>query len=125
MKKLAILLIGCAAILMGQSHPETFTVGVGQTIAAFTPVSLLSGTSTIDDLAATSPFGQFAVKQLGFGAEMNGVVTDGRLRETFSFMPFTTPSCCPDGAVRTTSMAGVPPSAEAGTLIVSFRPVKA
>ena len=47
MKKITVLLIGCSALLVGQSHPETFTVGVGQTIAAFTPVSLLAGTSTV------------------------------------------------------------------------------
>jgi len=51
----------------------------------------LSGTTTMDDVTATSPFGQFAVKQFGFGAEMNGIVADGKLRETFSFSGLQVP----------------------------------
>ncbi len=53
--------------------------------AALPVFSSISGTSTLDDVSATTSFGQFAVKQLGFGAEMNGVVADGRVRETLSF----------------------------------------
>ena len=45
----------------------------------------VSGTTTLDDVSATTAFGQFAVKQLGIGADMNGVVADGRVRETLSF----------------------------------------
>ena len=53
--------------------------------AALPLFTSLSGTSTFNDVTATSPFGLFAVKQFGFGAEMNGVVADGRLRDTFRF----------------------------------------
>ncbi|MFO1133558.1 MAG: hypothetical protein U1E16_16295 [Hyphomicrobiales bacterium] len=53
--------------------------------AALPLFTSLSGSSTLDDVTATTPFGPVAVKQFGFGAEMNGVVADGKLRETFSF----------------------------------------
>jgi hypothetical protein len=59
--------------------------------AALPLFTSLSSTSTIDDMTATSPFGQFAVKQLGFGADMNGVVADGKLRQTFSFSGLQVP----------------------------------
>ena len=60
--------------------------------AALPLFASLSGNSTLDDVTATSPFGQFAVKQFGFGAEMNGIVADGRLRQTFSFSGLEVPS---------------------------------
>ena len=60
--------------------------------AALPLFASLSGTSTLDNVTATSPFGQFAVKQFGFGAEMNGIVADGRLRQTFSFSGLEVPA---------------------------------
>lgn len=60
--------------------------------AALPLFTSLSGNSTVDNLTATSPFGQFAVKQFGFGAEMNGIVADGRLRQTFSFTGLEVPA---------------------------------
>lgn len=60
--------------------------------AALPLFTSLSGNSTIDNLTAKSPFGQFAVKQFGFGADMNGIVADGRLRQTFSFTGLEVPS---------------------------------
>jgi len=59
--------------------------------AALPLFTSLSGTSTLDDVSATTPFGAFTVKQFGFGAEMNGVVPDGKLRETFSFTGLAVP----------------------------------
>ena len=59
--------------------------------AALPLFTSLSGTASLDDIVATSPFGQFGVKQLGFGAEMNGIVADGKLRETFSFSGLQVP----------------------------------
>ena len=59
--------------------------------AALPLFSSLSASSTLDDVTAISPFGQFAVKQLGFGTEMNGIVADGKLRETFSFSGLQVP----------------------------------
>jgi hypothetical protein len=59
--------------------------------AALPLFTSLSGTSTLDDVTATTPFGPVAVKQFGFGAEMNGVVADGKLRETFSFTGLQVP----------------------------------
>lgn len=52
--------------------------------AALPLFSSLSSVSTIDDVSVTSSFGVFAMKQFGFGADMNGIVADGKLRETFS-----------------------------------------
>lgn len=60
--------------------------------AALPLFTSLSGNSTVDNLTATSPFGQFAVRQFGFGAEMNGIVADGRLRQTFSFTGLEVPA---------------------------------
>lgn len=60
--------------------------------AALPLFTSLSGHSTVDNLTATSPFGQFAVKQFGFSAEMNGIVADGRLRQTFSFTGLEVPA---------------------------------
>lgn len=60
--------------------------------AALPLFTSLSGNSTIDNLTATSPFGQFAVNQFGFGAEMNGIVADGRLRQSFSFSGLEIPA---------------------------------
>lgn len=60
--------------------------------AALPLFTSLSGNSTVDNLTATSPFGQFAVKQFGFGAEMNGIVADGRLHQTFSFTGLEVPA---------------------------------
>lgn len=60
--------------------------------AALPLFTSLSGSSSLDDVTIASPFGQFAVKQFGFGAEMNGVVADGRLRETFSFAGLQIPA---------------------------------
>lgn len=60
--------------------------------AALPLFTSLSGNSTVDNLTATSPSGQFAVKQFGFGAEMNGIVADGRLRQTFSFTGLEVPA---------------------------------
>ena len=59
--------------------------------AALPLFTSLSGTSTIDNVTATSPFGQFAVAQFGFGADMNGIAADGKLRETFSFSGLQVP----------------------------------
>lgn len=59
--------------------------------AALPLFTSLSGASTLDDVTAASPFGAFAVKQLAFGAEMNGIVADGRLRQTFSFSGLQVP----------------------------------
>lgn len=52
--------------------------------AALPLFSSISSVATLDDVTATSPFGLFAVKQLGFGADMNGIVGDGKFRETAS-----------------------------------------
>ena len=38
--------------------------------ASITSMPSVTGTSTMEDVTATSPFGQFAVKQFGFGAEI-------------------------------------------------------
>jgi hypothetical protein len=59
--------------------------------AALPLFTSLSGTSTLDNVTAISPFGQFAVAQFGFGAELNGISADGKLRETFSFSGLQVP----------------------------------
>lgn len=51
----------------------------------------LTGTSILDDVTATSPFGPFTLKQLSFGAELNGIVAEGSLRESFSFSGLQVP----------------------------------
>lgn len=43
----------------------------------------VTGNTMMNDVAVGTPVGQFAVKQLGFGVEMNGVTASGRVRETF------------------------------------------
>lgn len=60
--------------------------------AALPLFASLSGNSTMNDVTATSPFGQFVVKQLGIGADTNGIVADGRLRQTFSFSGLEVPA---------------------------------
>jgi len=60
--------------------------------AALPLFTTITGTSTIDNLAVATPLGQFAVQQFGFGADMNGVVADGKLRETFSFSGLQLPA---------------------------------
>ena len=59
--------------------------------AALPLFTSLSGTSTMNDLAITSPFGPFAMKQFGFGAEMNGILADGKLRQTYGFSGLQVP----------------------------------
>jgi len=44
----------------------------------------LAGTNVMNDVTIGSMMGQFGVKQLQFGAEMNGIGADGRLRQSFS-----------------------------------------
>lgn len=60
--------------------------------AALPLFASLSGTTTLDDVTAATAFGQFGAKQLGFGAEMSGIVADGRVRETFSFAGLQIPA---------------------------------
>jgi hypothetical protein len=73
------------------AHPNQQAIAAEQVAfkdklrAALPLFTSLTGTSTMTDVTATSPFGQFAVKQFGFGAEMNVISAEGRLRETFSF----------------------------------------
>jgi hypothetical protein len=79
-------------------HPDQKAIAAEQEAfkdklrAALPLFNSLTGTSTMEDVTATSPFGQFAVKQFGFGAEMNGISADGRLRETFSFTGLQVPA---------------------------------
>ncbi len=44
----------------------------------------LSGTNVMNDLTIGSMMGQFGIKQLNFGAEMNGISANGRLRQNFA-----------------------------------------
>lgn len=80
------------------AHPDQKAIAAEQAVfkdklrAALPLFTSLTGTSTMEDVTATSPFGQFAVKQFGFGAEMNGISADGRLRETFSFTGLQVPA---------------------------------
>jgi hypothetical protein len=80
------------------AHPNQQAIAAEQAVfkdklrAALPLFTSLTGTSTAEDVTATSPFGQFAVKQFGFGAEMNGISADGRLRETFSFTGLQVPA---------------------------------
>lgn len=60
--------------------------------AALPLFTSLSGTSTLDDLTIASPVGEFAMKQFGIGAEMNGIVANGMLRETFTFKGLEVPA---------------------------------
>ena len=79
------------------AHQDPKDIVAGQAVlkdklrAALPLFSSLSGTSTLDDLAVTSPFGKLGMKQFGFGADMNGIVADGKLRETFSFSGLQVP----------------------------------
>jgi hypothetical protein len=80
------------------AHPDQKAIAAEQAVfkdklrAALPLFASLTGTSTMEDVTATSPFGQFAVKQFGFGAEMNGISADGRLRQTFSFTGLQVPA---------------------------------
>jgi hypothetical protein len=80
------------------AHPDQKAIAAEQAVfkdklrAALPLFTSLTGTSTMEDVTATSPFGQFAVKQFGFGAEMNGISADGRLRQTFSFTGLQVPA---------------------------------
>jgi hypothetical protein len=80
------------------AHPDQKAIAAEQAVfkdklrAALPLFTSLSGTSTMEDVTATSPFGQFAMRQFGFGAEMNGISADGRLRETFSFTGLQVPT---------------------------------
>jgi hypothetical protein len=52
----------------------------------------ISATSTMNELTVNTIIGKFGVKQLAVGIDMNGVVADGRFRESLAFSGFEAPA---------------------------------
>jgi hypothetical protein len=60
--------------------------------AAMPVFSQISGETTMKDVNLNSIAGSFSVRELGIAAEMNGIVAQGRFRETISLSGFRVPA---------------------------------